>query len=100
MHFNYSWHCAADRENEKEVAEAKLNEVLLEKEQASSDLSAMERSFSELFKRLEKYKEVIEGYKKVRNNQCVPVINHKYLMARKSCGMFDFLNCFLCSLPE
>uniref|UniRef100_A0A0E9WBE0 Transforming acidic coiled-coil-containing protein C-terminal domain-containing protein n=2 Tax=Anguilla anguilla TaxID=7936 RepID=A0A0E9WBE0_ANGAN len=28
------------------------------------DLNAMERSFSELFKRLEKYKEVIEGYKK------------------------------------
>uniref|UniRef100_A0A3B4T4T6 Transforming, acidic coiled-coil containing protein 3 n=1 Tax=Seriola dumerili TaxID=41447 RepID=A0A3B4T4T6_SERDU len=43
---------------------AKLNEVLLEKDQTSSDLSAMERSFSELFKRLEKYKDIIEGYKK------------------------------------
>ncbi|KAG7238512.1 hypothetical protein INR49_030785 [Caranx melampygus] len=53
----------ADQEKEREVAQAKLNEVLLEKEQASSDLSAMERSFSELFKRLEKYKENEETLK-------------------------------------
>ncbi|XP_041828866.1 transforming acidic coiled-coil-containing protein 3 [Melanotaenia boesemani] len=54
----------ADQEKEKEVANAKLNEALLEKEQVSSDLNAMERSFAELFKRLEKYKDVVEGYKK------------------------------------
>ncbi|XP_070698460.1 transforming acidic coiled-coil-containing protein 3 isoform X2 [Pempheris klunzingeri] len=54
----------ADQEREREVSQAKLNEALLEKEQVSSDLNAMERSFSDLFKRLEKYKEVIEGYKK------------------------------------
>lgn len=44
----------------------KLDEALLEKEQVSNDLNAMERSFSDLFKRLEKYKGVVEGYKKVR----------------------------------
>ncbi|XP_030574771.1 transforming acidic coiled-coil-containing protein 3 [Archocentrus centrarchus] len=54
----------ADQEKESEVAQVKLNAALLEKEQVASDLNAMERSFSELFKRLEKYKEVIEGYKK------------------------------------
>ncbi|XP_008281984.1 transforming acidic coiled-coil-containing protein 3 [Stegastes partitus] len=54
----------ADQEQERAVAQDKLNEALLEKDQVSSDLSAMERSFSELFKRLEKYKDVIEGYKK------------------------------------
>ncbi|KAK7904387.1 hypothetical protein WMY93_016994 [Mugilogobius chulae] len=54
----------ADHEKEKEVAQAKLNEALMEKDQVSSDLSALERSFSDLFKRLEKYKTVIEGYKK------------------------------------
>ncbi|CAN9502127.1 unnamed protein product [Ophioblennius macclurei] len=53
-----------DHEKEKEVAQAKLNDVLLEKEQVSSDLNTMERSFSDLFKRLEKYKDIIEGYKK------------------------------------
>ena len=50
------------------MSKAKLNEALLEKEQVSSDLNAMERSFAELFKRLEKYKGVVEGYKKVGVN--------------------------------
>ncbi|XP_020775277.1 transforming acidic coiled-coil-containing protein 3 [Boleophthalmus pectinirostris] len=54
----------ADQEKEREVAQAKLKEALMEKDQVSSDLNAMERSFSDLFKRLEKYKTVIEGYKK------------------------------------
>ncbi|XP_072221547.1 transforming acidic coiled-coil-containing protein 3 isoform X2 [Leuresthes tenuis] len=54
----------ADQEEERKVSKAKLNEALLEKEQVSSDLNAMERSFAELFKRLEKYKSVVEGYKK------------------------------------
>uniref|UniRef100_A0AAX7TTW4 Transforming acidic coiled-coil-containing protein C-terminal domain-containing protein n=1 Tax=Astatotilapia calliptera TaxID=8154 RepID=A0AAX7TTW4_ASTCA len=54
----------SDQEKEREVAQAKLNAALLEKEQLCSDLNAMERSLGELFKRLEKYKDVIEGYKK------------------------------------
>ncbi|XP_042244265.1 transforming acidic coiled-coil-containing protein 3 [Thunnus maccoyii] len=53
-----------DQEKEREVAQTKLKEALLEKEQVSSDLNTMERSFSDLFKRLEKYKDVVEGYKK------------------------------------
>lgn len=48
-----------------ELVQAKLNDALLEKEQVSHDLNSMEKSFAELFKRLEKYKNVIEGYKKV-----------------------------------
>ena len=56
---------SADREKEKEDSLKKLNEVLQEKEQVSNDLNNMERSFSVLFKRLEKYKDVVQGYKKV-----------------------------------
>lgn len=56
---------SADREKEKEDSLKKLNEVLQEKEQVSNDLNNMERSFSDLFKRLEKYKDVVQGYKKV-----------------------------------
>ncbi|XP_037551280.1 transforming acidic coiled-coil-containing protein 3 [Nematolebias whitei] len=51
-------------EKEMELAQAKFNDALLEKEQVSNDLNSMEKSFAELFKRLEKYKNVIEGYKK------------------------------------
>ncbi|XP_029901020.1 transforming acidic coiled-coil-containing protein 3 [Myripristis murdjan] len=67
----------ADQEKERQVAQAKLNEALLEKEQVSMDLNAIERSFSELFKRLEKYKEVIEGYKK--NEETLKACAQEYL---------------------
>lgn len=67
----------ADQEKEREVSQAKLNEALLEKEQVSSDLNAMERSFSELFKRLEKYKDVVEGYKK--NEETLKACAQDYL---------------------
>ncbi|XP_029349615.1 transforming acidic coiled-coil-containing protein 3 [Echeneis naucrates] len=70
-----------DQEKDREVAQAKLNEVLLEKEQVSSDLSSMERSFSELFKRLEKYKDVIEGYKK--NEETLKACAQDYLVRIK-----------------
>ncbi|XP_034714654.1 transforming acidic coiled-coil-containing protein 3 isoform X2 [Etheostoma cragini] len=67
----------ADQEKEREVAQAKLREALLEKEQVSSDLNTMERSFSDLFKRLEKYKDVVEGYKK--NEETLKAYAQDYL---------------------
>ncbi|XP_039993176.1 transforming acidic coiled-coil-containing protein 3 [Xiphias gladius] len=67
----------ADQEEEREQAQTKLDKALLEKEQAYSDLNAMERSFSELFKRLEKYKDVIEGYKK--NEETLKACAQDYL---------------------
>lgn len=70
---------SADQENEREVSQAKLNEALLEKDQVSNELNAMEKSFSGLFKRLEKHKEIIQGYKKVRKH--LPSwISHKHMM--------------------
>ncbi|CAK6956991.1 transforming acidic coiled-coil-containing protein 3 isoform X2 [Scomber scombrus] len=66
-----------DHENESAMSKMKLEEALLEKEQVSSDLNAMERSFSDLFKRLEKYKEVVEGYKK--NEQTLKGCAQDYL---------------------
>lgn len=67
----------ADQENEREVFQAKLNDALLEKEQVSNDLNTMERSFSDLFKRLEKYKEIIQGYKK--NEETLKACAQDYL---------------------
>jgi len=62
---------SAKQENERELAQVKLDEALQEKEQVAIDLNTMERSFSDLFKRLEKYKVVVEGYKKVRKRTFV-----------------------------
>ncbi|XP_054469701.1 transforming acidic coiled-coil-containing protein 3 [Anoplopoma fimbria] len=67
----------ADQEQERELAKVKLHEALLEKEQVSSDLNTMERSFSDLFKRLEKYKDVVEGYKK--NEETLKACAQDYL---------------------
>ena len=57
---------SVDQEKEREVAQTKRTAAHVEKEQVSSDLNTMERSCSDLFKRLDKYKDVIEGFKKVR----------------------------------
>ncbi|XP_068608276.1 transforming acidic coiled-coil-containing protein 3 [Brachionichthys hirsutus] len=67
----------ADREQEKEESRNKLNEALLEKDQVSGDLNSMERSFADLFKRLEKYKDVVQGYKK--NEETLKACTQDYL---------------------
>ncbi|XP_051021021.1 transforming acidic coiled-coil-containing protein 3 [Acomys russatus] len=53
-----------DAEKQKELAEDKIQKVLKERDQLTADLNSMEKSFSDLFKRFEKQKEVIEGYRK------------------------------------
>lgn len=63
-HFFYLFD-PADQEKEREESQRKLTEALQEKEQVASDLNNTERSFADLFKRLEKYKDVVQGYKKV-----------------------------------
>ncbi|XP_055101454.1 transforming acidic coiled-coil-containing protein 3 isoform X3 [Symphalangus syndactylus] len=51
-------------QKQKELAKAEIQKVLKEKDQLTTDLNSMEKSFSDLFKRFEKQKEVIEGYRK------------------------------------
>ncbi|KAH0624413.1 hypothetical protein JD844_031823 [Phrynosoma platyrhinos] len=53
-----------ESQSQKELAKKELQKVLDEKQQAISDLSSMEKSFSELFKRFEKQKEAIEGFQR------------------------------------
>ncbi|XP_045145408.1 transforming acidic coiled-coil-containing protein 3 [Echinops telfairi] len=62
-----------EAKKEKELAEARMQTVLKERDQLTADLDSMEKSFSDLFKRLEKQKEVIEGYHKNEESlkQCV-----------------------------
>lgn len=54
-----------EAQKQKELAKAEIQKILKEKEQLTADLSSMEKSFSDLFKRFEKQKEVIEGYRTV-----------------------------------
>ncbi|XP_058659039.1 transforming acidic coiled-coil-containing protein 3 isoform X2 [Ammospiza caudacuta] len=53
-----------DAQKQKEASRKEIQKLMEEKQQAISDLNSMEKSFSEIFKRLEKQKEVLEGYHK------------------------------------
>ncbi|XP_030803892.1 transforming acidic coiled-coil-containing protein 3 [Camarhynchus parvulus] len=53
-----------DAQKQKEASRKEIQKLMEEKQQAISDLNSMEKSFSEVFKRLEKQKEVLEGYHK------------------------------------
>ncbi|XP_041133856.1 transforming acidic coiled-coil-containing protein 3 [Polyodon spathula] len=53
-----------DGQKQKEAAKAEIQKVSEEKQQVLLDLSSMETSFSDLFKRFDKQKEAIEGYRK------------------------------------
>lgn len=55
-----------DAQKQKELSKKENQKILEEKQQVMSDLNSMEKSFSELFKRFEKQKEALEGYRKVR----------------------------------
>nr|XP_009684408.1 PREDICTED: transforming acidic coiled-coil-containing protein 3 isoform X1 [Struthio camelus australis] len=53
-----------DAHKQKELSKKEMQRMVEEKQQVISDLNSMEKSFSELFKRFEKQKEVLEGYRK------------------------------------
>ncbi|XP_010575681.1 PREDICTED: transforming acidic coiled-coil-containing protein 3 isoform X1 [Haliaeetus leucocephalus] len=66
-----------DAQKQKEFSKKEMQRVLEEKQQVISDLNSMEKSFSELFKRLEKQKEVLEGYHK--NEEALKKCVEEYL---------------------
>ncbi|KAM9378147.1 transforming acidic coiled-coil-containing protein 3 [Phaethornis superciliosus] len=53
-----------DAQKQKELSKREMQRLVEEKQQVLSDLNSMEKSFSELFKRFEKQKEALEGYRK------------------------------------
>ncbi|KAK9964236.1 hypothetical protein ABG768_005428 [Culter alburnus] len=53
-----------EHKQKEDLAKIELERVLQEKDQMSKDLNEMERSFSSVVKRLDRCKEVIEGFKK------------------------------------
>ena len=54
---------AMEAQKEKEIIKAETQKVLKEKAQPTADLYCKEKSFFDLFKRSEKQKKVIEGYR-------------------------------------
>uniref|UniRef100_A0A8C3JUF8 Transforming acidic coiled-coil containing protein 3 n=1 Tax=Calidris pygmaea TaxID=425635 RepID=A0A8C3JUF8_9CHAR len=66
-----------DAQKQKEFSMKEMQRIMEEKQQVISDLNSIEKSFSELFKRFEKQKEVIEGYHK--NEEALKKCAEEYL---------------------
>uniref|UniRef100_A0A8C1XK00 Transforming, acidic coiled-coil containing protein 3 n=1 Tax=Cyprinus carpio TaxID=7962 RepID=A0A8C1XK00_CYPCA len=60
----YSCVFTDEHKQKEDLAKIELERVLQEKDQLSKDLNELERSFSSVVKRLDRCKEVIEGFKK------------------------------------
>ncbi|XP_071413071.1 transforming acidic coiled-coil-containing protein 3 isoform X2 [Pithys albifrons albifrons] len=71
-----------DSQKQKEISKKEMQKLAKEKQQALSDLDSMEKSFSELFKRLEKQKEALEGYH--RNEELLKKCAEDYLARIKT----------------
>ncbi|KFP75833.1 Transforming acidic coiled-coil-containing protein 3 [Acanthisitta chloris] len=66
-----------DAQKQKEIAKKEMQRMVEEKQQVVLDLNSMEKSFSELFKRFEKQKDVLEGYH--RNEEALKKCAEEYL---------------------
>ncbi|XP_072191211.1 transforming acidic coiled-coil-containing protein 3 isoform X2 [Excalfactoria chinensis] len=66
-----------DSQKQKELSKKEIQQIMEEKQQVISDLNSMEKSFSELFKRFEKQKEVLEGY--LKNEEALKKCAEEYL---------------------
>lgn len=65
LFFLYSSLLSEDEQREKSVSHHTVQQLIVEKEQALADLNSVEKSLADLFRRYEKMKEVLEGFRKV-----------------------------------
>ncbi len=60
--------CVSEGEQrEKTLSHHTIQQLILEKDQALADLNSVEKSLADLFRRYEKMKDVLEGFRKVRH---------------------------------
>lgn len=63
--FSFSFESTEDEQRTNMASQKSLQQLTMEKEQALSDLNSVERSLSDLFRRYENLKGILEGFKKV-----------------------------------
>ncbi|XP_059803765.1 transforming acidic coiled-coil-containing protein 2 isoform X5 [Hypanus sabinus] len=66
-----------DDHREKSISHHTVQQLILEKDQALSDLNSVEKSLADLFRRYEKMKEVLEGFRK--NEEVLKKCAQEYL---------------------
>lgn len=60
-----------DDQKEKSLSHHTIQQLIMEKDQALADLNSVEKSLADLFRRYEKMKDVLEGFRKVTNTQII-----------------------------
>ena len=58
-----------DEQKEKSLSHHTIQQLIVEKDQALADLNSVEKSLADLFRRYEKMKDVLEGFRKVGHTQ-------------------------------
>ena len=69
--YSYNWSLClilGDMNKVKNSQDSRVVEIQKEKDQALEDLASVEGAFSDLHRRYEKLKQVVESYKKVRGS--------------------------------
>ena len=56
-----------DDQKEKSLSHHTIQQLIMEKDQALADLNSVEKSLADLFRRYEKMKDVLEGFRKVNS---------------------------------
>lgn len=56
---------AEDDQKEKSLSHHTIQQLIVEKDQALADLNSVEKSLADLFRRYEKMKDVLDGFRKV-----------------------------------
>lgn len=68
IHTTILYVCACsseDDQKEKSLSHHTIQQLIMEKDQALADLNSVEKSLADLFRRYEKMKDVLEGFRKV-----------------------------------
>lgn len=67
-----------DDQKEKSLSHHTIQQLIMEKDQALADLNSVEKSLADLFRRYEKMKDVLEGFRKVtslwRSTRFFPIL--------------------------
>lgn len=65
-----------DDQKEKSLSHHTIQQLIMEKDQALADLNSVEKSLADLFRRYEKMKDVLEGFRKVTDIHYSQLISH------------------------
>lgn len=65
LHTSVHLSVAEDDQRDKSLSHHTIQQLIVEKDQALADLNSVEKSLADLFRRYEKMKDVLEGFRKV-----------------------------------